>query len=191
MQTETTTLTRPGISWYTAPGISLKSETKKETLQKCIADAFDFPEIYLKAKGRYILFMYAKHLERYILERLLGNGIITDMPRTKGSRVPTAKVQYCNFAKKFIVFFNARGKYYFNTKDEAEAYRVDMLTNYFPNKTFKYSLYKIGQLTGCDHATVIHSSKTCQNLMDTDREYREKCLKVIEKLNNNLLILPE
>lgn len=191
MRTETTTLTRTGISWYTAPGISLKGEAKKETLDECIARVFDIPEIYLHVRGRQWKYIYPKHLERFILERLLTNGKLTDMPRTKASRVPTAKVQYCNFAKKYIVFFSARGKYYFNTKDEAEAYRVDTLTNYFPNKTFKYSLYKIAELTGCDHATVIHSSRTCRNLMDTDRTYREKCLKVIEKLNNNILILPE
>lgn len=142
--TETTTMTRPGISWYTAPGVLIN----KQTLDSCIAEVFGFPEIYLTVKGRYALFIYAKHLKRYILERMLKNGDLAD-----------------------------------------DNYR--RLEGREHRKSFKYSLRKLGDLTNCDHATVIHSSKTCRNLMDTDRTYREKCNQVIEKLNNNLLILPE
>lgn len=144
MQTETTTLTRPGISWYTAPGILIN----RQTLDNYIAEVFGFPEVYLTVKGRYQVFIYAKHLKRYILERMLKTG------KLAGNDL---------------------------LRHEGESHR----------RQFKYTVYKIGRLTNCIHATVIHSSKTCRNLMDTDRTYREKCLKVIEKLNNNLLILPE
>ena len=137
----TETICRPKRSWMTAPGIQIK-----QTLDECIAEVFGFPEIYLTAKGRYVFFMYAKHLKRYILERLMKDGTL------------------------------APG---------------DMRRNKHFNRLFKFTVYRVAEMTNCNHATVIHASRTCQNLMETDRFYREKCLKVIEKLNNNLLILPE
>ena len=143
----TETICRPKQSWMTAPWISKEPEVK-ETLDGCIARVFDIPEVYLSVKGRYMIFTYAKHLRRYIFERLLKNGTLAE-----------------NNFRRF----------------EGREHR----------NCFKYCLKEVAELTGCDHATVVHSSRTCQNLMETDRIYREKCNQVIEKLNNNLLILPE
>ncbi len=139
----TETICRPKQSWMTAPGIVLK----KETLDKCISDIFGFPEVYLNVKGRYMCFMYAKHLKRYILERMLKTGKL-------------AKNDF--------------------TRHEGKSHR----------HKFKYTVPKIGHLSNCGHATIIHASRTCQNLMDTDKAYREKCNKVIDKINNNQIILP-
>jgi hypothetical protein len=109
-----------------------------------------------------------------------------------GNKHPEVSILYREKSGRYTVNFKGKGGIrFFKLKRDALAYRDAVLSNYYSDKTFKYSLRKVAQLTGCDHATVIHSSKTCRNLMDTDREYREKCNQVIEKVNNNLLILPE
>ncbi len=56
---------------------------------------------------------------------------------------------------------------------------------------FKYMLAQIGELTGQDHATVGHGAKTCHNLMQTDRRYREKCQSILSKIEKGLIILPK
>ena len=55
---------------------------------------------------------------------------------------------------------------------------------------FKYTIEQVAIMSGCDRCTVIHSISECKNLMETDRIYREKCNQVIEKLNNNQIVLP-
>lgn len=59
------------------------------------------------------------------------------------------------------------------------------------NKTFRYSLYKIAAYCDIDHCSVLHSSKTAQNLIDTDPEYRSLAEKVLRKIELNLIKFPE
>jgi hypothetical protein len=67
----------------------------------------------------------------------------------------------------------------------------DMKLNEFKMAWFKYTIEQVAIMSGCDRCTIIHSISECKNLMETDRIYREKCNQVIEKLNNNQIILPE
>jgi chromosomal replication initiation ATPase DnaA len=50
------------------------------------------------------------------------------------------------------------------------------------HKPLRYSLREIGEMTGCDHATVLHSCKTSENLIQTDKIYRAKFEAVMSKL---------
>ncbi len=58
------------------------------------------------------------------------------------------------------------------------------IAHYFSKNFTKHPLWKIGKFFGNkDHATVIHSSKTIQNYIDTDKTIRE----IILNINNDLL----
>lgn len=49
------------------------------------------------------------------------------------------------------------------------------IAHYLGAKRSKHSLSEIGAyFGGKDHATVLHSKRTIQNLLDTDKEFREK-----------------
>lgn len=52
----------------------------------------------------------------------------------------------------------------------------------------KHTLYVVGQMTICDHATVLHSSRTAQNLIDTDKGYRDKYEAILSKLPGRLIL---
>src|SRR5512133_550544 len=45
-----------------------------------------------------------------------------------------------------------------------------------------YSSARIARAYGCDHATVLHSAKTTLNLIDTEKDYREKAERVFKKI---------
>lgn len=49
-------------------------------------------------------------------------------------------------------------------------------------ESVKYSLAKIGMMTGCNHATVLHSCRTAENLIQTDKSYRAKYEAVLSML---------
>jgi hypothetical protein len=55
---------------------------------------------------------------------------------------------------------------------------------------FMFSLHQIEEKTTFDHATILHSSKVCANLMLTDHEYRSKCEIVLKKIERGLIIIP-
>lgn len=52
----------------------------------------------------------------------------------------------------------------------------------------KHTLSVVGQMTMCDHATVLHSSRMAQNLIDTDKGYREKYEAILSKLPGRLIL---
>lgn len=193
----TETICRPKQSWMTAPGISKEPEVK-ETLDGCIARVFDIPEVYLSVKGRYEIFMYPKHLRRYILERTLESGGMGGNDWTRINVKNGKREDYGIFHQviknRYKIEINKNLKRYqksgFRTKDEAMFSR-DIKLREFKMAWFKYTIEQVAIMSGCDRCTVIHSISECKNLMETDRIYREKCNQVIEKLNNNLLILPE
>jgi hypothetical protein len=58
------------------------------------------------------------------------------------------------------------------------------------SRLFKYSLSQIAEICNCDHATVIHSSKTAKNLIDTNKDYKAKADEVLRKIELNLIIFP-
>jgi hypothetical protein len=182
----------------TAPGVSKEPEVK-ETLDRCIARVFDIPEVYLSVKGRYEIFIYPKHLRRYILERTLENGQMAGDDWTRinvknGKKEDYGIIRQVNKNRYWRVYLKHNLKNYqkagFRTKDEAIFFR-DMKLKELKMAYFRYTMDQIAFMSGCDRCTVIHSISECKNLMETDRIYREKCNQVIEKLNNNLLILPE
>ena len=54
---------------------------------------------------------------------------------------------------------------------------------YIARKKTNLSLGFVGALINRDHATVIHSCKTFQNLLDTDIYTREQHFKIMQQLN--------
>ncbi len=59
------------------------------------------------------------------------------------------------------------------------------ICHFFAKELTNLTMQRIGDLIGHkDHATVIHSCKTVLNLMETDREYRER----IKRIENRLMI---
>ena len=193
----TETICRPKQSWMTAPGVSKEPEVR-ETLDGCIARVFDIPEVYLSVKGRYEIFMYPKHLRRYILERTLESGGMVGDDWTRinvknGKREDYGVIQQNSRPGYWRVQFRRDGRRYersgYASKQEAIIDR-DMKLNEFKMAWFKYTIEQVAIMSGCDRCTVIHSISECKNLMETDRIYREKCNQVIEKINNNQIILP-
>ena len=56
----------------------------------------------------------------------------------------------------------------------------------FTDSLTKLSLAKIGQLTGNkDHATVLHAKKTINNLIDTDKSFKNQIKEIDLKLKIN------
>lgn len=47
---------------------------------------------------------------------------------------------------------------------------------------YRHSLPEAGKITGCDHATVLHSCRTAENLIQTDKSYRAKYEAVLSRL---------
>jgi len=204
--TETTTTTRTGISWYTAPGIRPLGDFKKETLDACLIRVFNLQESELTNKRRFAEQIYAKHARRYILERILKDGRMAT-PDTIRINVRSGRNEkyaiWKQLSKKrdkhkrvtyWKVLIRHNNKRYkkagFRTFDEAVIWRNIKLKE-LNMAFFRYSLKQIALMSGCDRCTVIYSLTTCRNLMETDRDYREKCEKVFDKLNNGLLILPK
>lgn len=63
---------------------------------------------------------------------------------------------------------------------------------YALKKFTNYTLDTIAELTGCtNHASVIHSVRTAENLMLTDADYRAKCDQVLKKILNNQILMPK
>ncbi len=57
------------------------------------------------------------------------------------------------------------------------------ITMYFAKKFTKQSLKTIGDhFGGFDHTTVIHSCQTVENLMETDTEYKENLMELLQKV---------
>ena len=57
------------------------------------------------------------------------------------------------------------------------------ITMYFAKKFTKQSLKTIGDhFGGFDHTTVIHSCQTVENLMETDTEYKENLMEILQKV---------
>jgi hypothetical protein len=132
---------RTGFNYMTIPGCRISIEDKKETLDECIKRVFNVEIIDAKTRKREII--YAKHMKRYVLERITKDGVITDKERHSNKPI------------------------------------------------FKYTTYCLQQLMKINRATLLHSSKTAQNLIDTDKSYREAANKVINKIHRGLIVLPE
>lgn len=193
----TETICRPKQSWMTAPGVSKEPEVK-ETLDRCIARVFEIPEVYLSVKGRYEIFMYPKHLRRYILERTLDNGQIAGDDCTRinvknGKRADYGIISQANRNHYWRVDLGQNLKHYrksgFRTKDEAIFFR-DMQLKELKLAFFRYTLSQVSEMSGCDRCTVIHSISTCKNLLETDKSFRAKAKLIFDKISNNQIILP-
>ena len=206
----TATICRQKQSWMTAPAV--KECARKETLNQCIARVFGVYVSDLTIKDRYQWVVYAKHLYRYILERLLpddtlagddwrrvnerkdksGNfkykykkyGIFKEYEKKRGDfeSVPYWRVR---FIHKHRIYEKPR----FTSLNAAMSWR-NMKFKKLNMTWFRYSMEEVALLSNCDRCTVIHSISECKNLMETDRIYREKCNQVIDKINKNQIILP-
>ena len=193
----TETICRPKQSWMTAPGISKEPEVK-ETLDGCIARVFDIPEVYLSVKGRYEIFMYPKHLRRYILERTLESGEMAGDDWTRinvknGKKEDYGIIQQNSRPGYWRVQFRHDGKRFersgYATKDDAIIDRNIKLKE-FKMAWFRYTISQVSEMSNCDRCTVIHSISTCKNLLETDKSFRAKAQIIFLKISNNQIILP-
>ncbi len=58
---------------------------------------------------------------------------------------------------------------------------------YFFRSILKWTEQKVGYHCNCDRCTVIHSVKTTRDLFDTDREFRGRVQRIIDKHHNKLI----
>ena len=58
------------------------------------------------------------------------------------------------------------------------------------NLCVKYTLREIGEMTSCDHATVLHSINTVYDLIDTDPYYKNTFDQIFSKLNHEYIMMP-
>jgi len=56
--------------------------------------------------------------------------------------------------------------------------------HYIAVTLYKFTLQQTGTFYNKDHATVLHSRRTVQNEIDTNKEYRIEVLNIIDKLKN-------
>jgi len=54
-------------------------------------------------------------------------------------------------------------------------------------KKTNYSLSTLGKMLGKDHATVLHSIKTWDNMLETDVNYRTRTITIRDRINEKLL----
>jgi chromosomal replication initiator protein len=64
-----------------------------------------------------------------------------------------------------------------------EIVQARQVSMYFSKNLTKASLASIGSfIGGKDHATVLHACKTVNNLIDTDRHFRNQIIEIEKKL---------
>jgi len=196
--TETTVATPAGfkqkMSYLTAPGIIIQSQP----LERVIEQVFDIPRRSLTDKHRLKEKIYAKHLYRLILERQRRLGGLNgfDLKRYCYARAmnPELGIQFDKLTQTFKIQLQRRKKRYakYNLLTHAEAVRCrdSMYRELTRDADFKFTLCEIATMANTDHATILHSCRTARNLMETDKTYRDKCMEILDKINNHLIILP-
>jgi len=196
--TETTVATPAGfrqkMSYLTAPGITIQPQP----LERVIEQVFDIPRGSLTDKHRLKEKIYAKHIYRLIIERQCKTGGLNsfDLKRYYFGRAmksnsgilfdkqsQTYKVQVQRNRKRFL-------KYGLLTYEEAVSYRDNLFRDFARDDNFKFTLMDIEALANADHATILHSCQTARDLIETDKSYRDKCMEILDKINNHLIILP-
>ncbi len=65
------------------------------------------------------------------------------------------------------------------------------LYRYFIKKHTSYSLAKLGEMSGCGHSNVINSVKVVENLVATDKSFREKFESIEKLISQNLILMPK
>lgn len=88
--------------------------------------------------------------------------------------------------KKIFKHFEIHISFLDSKTRRREIVKAKQISQYFTKKKTKLSLDMIGQLIGNkDHATVLHSIKTVNNLMDTDKIYKSEIEEIERMLNKN------
>jgi chromosomal replication initiator protein len=73
-----------------------------------------------------------------------------------------------------------------NTR-KREIVEARYISMYFSKQKTRHTLDYIGEsIGGKDHATVLHACKTVNNLMETDRKFREKIDELEKRLSNDV-----
>ncbi|MDR2293322.1 MAG: chromosomal replication initiator protein DnaA [Prevotellaceae bacterium] len=68
-----------------------------------------------------------------------------------------------------------------------EIVQARQIAMYFARKMTKQSLALIGsEIGGKDHATVLHSCRTVEDLYDTDKSYRQHIIEIEKRINNSI-----
>ncbi|MBC7553094.1 MAG: chromosomal replication initiator protein DnaA [Taibaiella sp.] len=88
-----------------------------------------------------------------------------------------------NIQKMVCEYFNVPYERLLTKTRKREVVLARQISMYFAKKFTKQSLKNIGDhFGGFDHTTVIHSCQTVENLMDTDTEYKENLMEILQKV---------
>ncbi len=101
-----------------------------------------------------------------LAEKLVGQ-IVKNTKRVQETNVPTIK-------KKVSSFFNLTEANLVAKTRKREIVQARQIAMFFSRELTQTSLASIGaQIGNKDHATVLHSCKTVENLMETDKMFRQ------------------
>ena len=78
----------------------------------------------------------------------------------------------------------------FDRSRKREIINARRLYMYILNKEMKWGPSLTGRYTGWDHASVIYSSKKCEDLMDTEKDYKAKVNLILSELNHERIRIP-
>lgn len=73
----------------------------------------------------------------------------------------------------------------FTRTRKREKVQARQIAHHIAVKKFMYTYQKVGDFYDKDHATVIHSCKTVNNLLDTDQRFKQMFFEITQKFNTN------
>jgi chromosomal replication initiator protein len=101
------------------------------------------------------------------------------------ARVKSDKMTINKIRKVVCDFFEIEENHLVLKTRKREIVQARQICHHFARKYTKRSFSEIGRSIGNkDHATVMHSLKVVNDLMDTDREYREMIIRIDDLLNH-------
>jgi len=112
--------------------------------------------------------------------------VMPEVLRTKGRK--TALVMPKHFYRfvlaSFVVYKEPDKR---NEKNMAQRFNNPYKEE---NLCAKYTIREIGEMTSCDHATVLHSIKIAYDLIDTNVTYRDIFDQIFSKMNHEYIRMP-
>lgn len=101
------------------------------------------------------------------------------------TKIKSDKITISRIKKVVCEFFEIEENHLVLKTRKRTIVQVRQICHHFAKKYTVKSLSVIGSAIGNkDHATVMHSLKVVNNLMDTDREYREMIIRIDDLLNH-------
>ncbi|NJM14003.1 MAG: hypothetical protein HC896_00220 [Bacteroidales bacterium] len=86
--------------------------------------------------------------------------------------------------KHVAAYFNMEVEQMHKNSRKREVVQARQIAMYFSKNKTKCSYAKIGEIIGGkDHATVLHACKTVNNLIETDRQFRQQIEEIETRFN--------